>query len=113
MRRAVSAFPVVAVAGLLTACGSSAVPEPAPVPVATAGEALSQCDGNGLVRYIGHPLVQRGDPLPAEGGYVSWENLPADNRVLGPGVHATMDFRPDRLNVVIDAQRRILRLYCG
>lgn len=114
MRRVMPIVAVVGtVAGLLAGCRTADVPPQAPVPEATAGEALSQCDGNGLVRYIGHPLVMPNDPLPAEGGYVGWEDLPADARVLGPGVQATMDFRPDRLNVIIDGQRRILRLYCG
>lgn len=116
MRRLLSS---VAVLGALTACGTSGAPygsgaTPAiPVPEAAAAEHLAQCQGNGFVRYVGHPLVMPGDPLPAEGAYVGWEDLPDDSRVLGPGVRATMDYRPDRLNVVIDAERRIHRLYCG
>jgi hypothetical protein len=34
-------------------------------------------------------------------------------RVLRPGEMATMDFRPDRLTVVVDAHRVIERASCG
>lgn len=84
-----------------------------PVPEAEASEELRACNGNGFVRYIGAPVVRPGDRIPEEGAYVTWEDLPVKSRVLGPGVMATMDFVPDRLNVVVDAQGRIRRLYCG
>jgi len=34
-------------------------------------------------------------------------------RVIAPDTIVTMDFRPDRLNVEIDAQGRITRFKCG
>lgn len=39
--------------------------------------------------------------------------LPADTRMLFPGMSATTDFRPDRLNVSIGASDRIDRVFCG
>ncbi|MHA6344945.1 I78 family peptidase inhibitor [Roseivivax sp. CAU 1761] len=41
--------------------------------------------------------------------------LPADApiRILGPDSMATMDFRPDRLNIETDRGGYILRLRCG
>lgn len=34
-------------------------------------------------------------------------------RVLGPGDAATMDYRMDRLNILVDASRRLVELRCG
>lgn len=34
-------------------------------------------------------------------------------RILRPGDPATKDYRPDRLNILIDAQERISRIDCG
>ena len=37
----------------------------------------------------------------------------AGRRILGPGDMATMDFVPERLNLVTDARGRLTRAYCG
>lgn len=97
---------------LLSACAEEP-PVHIPFPPAIAAEDLQPCDGNGLVRYVGVPLIRPGDRIPDEGAYVSWEDLPVKTRVLGPGVMATMDFVPDRLTVTVAAAGRIRRLYCG
>lgn len=34
-------------------------------------------------------------------------------RIIPPGSAVTMDFRPDRLNIEIDAASRIARVYCS
>lgn len=39
--------------------------------------------------------------------------LPADTRIVRPGMAVTMDYRPDRLNIDLDEDDRILRLSCG
>ncbi|MGC2854562.1 I78 family peptidase inhibitor [Novispirillum sp. DQ9] len=112
--------PIAVLGSLLAACagtpdaplGAGAAPA-IPVPVATAAEDLERCDGNGLVRYVGAPLVMPGDPLPTDGAYVSWQDLPPGARVLEEGARATMDYKPARLNVVLTVDRRIHRLYCG
>ena len=36
----------------------------------------------------------------------------ADTRILRPGMPVTMDYRPDRLNIEIDADERIVRVHC-
>ncbi len=92
--------------------GSGAAPS-IPVAKAAAAEDLTRCGGEGFVRYIGAPVVRPGDRIPDEGAYVSWEDLPVKTRILGPGVMATMDYVPDRLNVSVDKEGRIRRLYCG
>lgn len=39
--------------------------------------------------------------------------LPEGTRVLFPGMSATQDFRPDRLNITIGASDQVERVYCG
>nr|WP_284040697.1 I78 family peptidase inhibitor [Phaeovulum sp. NW3] len=34
-------------------------------------------------------------------------------RVIRPGMAVTMDYRPDRLNIEIDARNRIARVHCS
>ena len=41
------------------------------------------------------------------------ENISAPTRILPPGTAMTMDHRPDRLNVELDAGGDILRIWCG
>ncbi|KAI8367357.1 hypothetical protein EDC96DRAFT_506529 [Choanephora cucurbitarum] len=38
--------------------------------------------------------------------YVRVQDLPTPHRVLPPGTMATMDFRPERLNVHVDQSKR-------
>lgn len=40
-------------------------------------------------------------------------DLPEGRRILFPGMVATQDFRPDRLNVEVDTGDTISRVYCG
>lgn len=39
--------------------------------------------------------------------------LPVGARVLAPGDRRTMDWRPERLNIILDAQGRVRALRCG
>lgn len=34
-------------------------------------------------------------------------------RIIRPGMAVTMDYRPDRLNIEIDARNRIARVHCS
>ncbi|WP_298437313.1 I78 family peptidase inhibitor [uncultured Jannaschia sp.] len=49
------------------------------------------------------------------GANIAAVSLPADlnHRVVGPDTAVTMDFVPDRLNVLVDRQGRIFGLRCG
>ena len=59
----------------------------------------------------------------AAGGHQDWVgkrvdvlndiDLPAGTRVLFPTTPATMDFREDRMNVSVDKNDVITRVYCG
>lgn len=47
------------------------------------------------------------------GADVNESQFPAGTRVLRPGMVMTMDYRDDRLNVVIDEANKVDRVYCG
>lgn len=34
-------------------------------------------------------------------------------RIIRPGMAVTMDYRPDRLNIEVDASGRIIRVHCS
>jgi Peptidase inhibitor I78 family len=40
-------------------------------------------------------------------------DLPEGRRILFPGMMATQDFQPGRLNVEVDSSDTITRVYCG
>lgn len=50
-----------------------------------------------------------GDPVES----YDFKALDQDVRILPPGSVMTMDHRPDRLNVDVDGEDRITRLWCG
>ncbi len=82
--------------GLLAACQPTA--EPAPV----VPDMTAQCGADRLQSLIGQPEaalkgLDRKGPM----------------RVLRPGMGATMDYRHDRLNVLLDGAGTITELTCG
>ena len=83
------AIPVLALI-LLAACRA-----PTSVP-----EAPDDCGAQALQDHIGRPA----ESLPQQEGRV---------RIIPPGSAVTMDYFAGRLNVELDAQGRITRLYCG
>ena len=84
--------------GLLAACAATPTPEPAP-PVS--------CNIAPANAYVG----KRADHGVTE---AARKATGANSvRVLGPGDVATMDYRGDRLNIMVDGQRVITRLTCG
>ena len=72
--------------------------EPAPEP----GNPMTTCGADGWQHLVG----QSGDVLAAA-------QFPAPMRVLRPGDITTMEFLAERLNVAVDEQNRITRVYCG
>ena len=84
--------------GLLAACAATPTPEPAP---------SLHCDiapANGFIGKRAIYSVTEGAREAAGANSV---------RVLGPGDVATMDYRGDRLNIMVDGERIITRLSCG
>lgn len=108
----------------LGACGEAGPPPGSAPPVASAGapvdgaaaaggETLARCGASGLIRYVGKPLVLRGEAVPEHGGYLHWEDLPPRTRVVRPGMMTTMEHVPDRLTIHLDDAGLIRRLTCG
>lgn len=60
-----------------------------------------QCGATGYQSLVGAPLAAV--TLPAE----------LDSRVIRPGEMVTMEYRADRLNISVDEQGTITRVYCG
>jgi hypothetical protein len=93
---------VILIAGLtLTACASSpsmtnpnAGADLMPEPQACAAEAYQV--------LVGQPV-----------GGVHTDSLPRPHRVYGPGDVVTMDYRADRLNIVVGDGGEIIEVKCG
>jgi hypothetical protein len=49
------------------------------------------------------------------GSNIAAVTLPADlnDRIIRPGMAVTKDYRPDRLNIVVDENGTVTDLYCG
>jgi len=89
----------------LITIGCAPVPPPAPeaVPLQRAGS----CEASKAQSLVGR---QRSEALGAEALRLTGAR---DLRWIRPGDMVTMDFREDRLNIHVDAQRRVTRLRCG
>lgn len=72
------------------------------------GEAAAGCQAvaDALGVWVGKPYSEAEGELET-GGEV------ATVRVIRPDEAVTQDFRPDRLNVELDAEENITRIYCG
>jgi hypothetical protein len=74
---------------------------PAEVPADPAPDA-DACGASGLQDIVGQ-----------EASVLAAMLFPQPMRVIRPGDMVTMDFQPGRLNIDVDAQERISRVYCG
>ena len=88
----------------VAASGTEAPAAPPPAP-----QDLASCNGGAYADAIGRFLVH-GTAGPDE---VNQDRLPRPHRVLTPDAAATMDYRPDRLNIEVDRTGRILAVRCG
>lgn len=80
---------------MLAACQLEA-PDPPALPPA------KSCGAEGLSDLIGRPAT-----------VLETMRFAAPTRILRPGMAMTMDYAPGRLNIEIDAQEVIVRLFCG
>ena len=74
----------------------------APAPGLPGGGTNDQCRAASLQGLVGQP-----------DSVLSAMTLPAPVRIVQPGQPMTMDYNPVRLNILIDAGRRIEQIYCG
>jgi hypothetical protein len=70
------------------------VPEPDP--------AEDTCGATRFAYLVGQPMA-----------VVDRTTLPAGTRIILPDSAVTMDFRAERLNVLIDGNAAVERVYCG
>lgn len=83
---------------LLAACVATPTPEPAPPMSCNIAPAMGYVDKRAY-----HGVTEAARKAAGANSV----------RVLGPGDVATMDYRGDRLNIMVDGQRVITRLTCG
>jgi hypothetical protein len=88
------------------------------VAVALAGCAEMPGAGGEGGLFAGSPsdacgAAARQDLVGTSVGGLDASTLPENRRVLFPGMAATMDFQPERLNVEVGSDDRIARVYCG
>ena len=76
-------------------------------------DALMACRGHVLIPAMGMTFVPTGGRTPSRGQYLREESLTPPYRVLPPGVAATQDYVPNRLNIDVDRNNRIIDLRCG
>jgi hypothetical protein len=81
----------------LAACWSIPAPEPVPE-----GPDLAQCGADALQGLVGQPA-----------SVLQTMKFGQETRIIRPDTAVTMDFRPDRLNIEIDAAEQIVRVQCG
>ena len=48
-----------------------------------------------------------------QAGEIDRDSLPVPNRMYGPGDAVTMDYRPDRLNIVVRDEGTVVEVKCG
>ena len=84
----------------LSACQTGAGRAPASEPAAPTSHGA--CEAARFEHLVG-----------TSGSAVDASMFPQGSRVLRPGMVMTMDYRADRLNVVINEAGRVDRVYCG
>ncbi|WP_225028700.1 I78 family peptidase inhibitor [Xinfangfangia pollutisoli] len=80
----------------LSACVDPSLPQPEPEPDPNA------CGAADLQFLVGQKR-----------SVLAMMSLPAPVRVIEPGMAVTMDYNADRLNIELDEQNRISRVYCS
>lgn len=90
---------VAALVGLVSACAST----PAPATPDTAEEA-TQADTCGMARFS-HLIGTRADQIDRA-------TLPAGTRVITPEMAVTMDFRAERLNIMVGTNGIVGSMRC-
>ena len=90
---------------LLAACQTGMKTDSAAAPTSVSPAERSAddpCGSRAFENLVGTPGAQVNDSM-----------FPAGSRVLRPGMVMTMDYRSERLNVVIGEDGTVERVYCG
>lgn len=96
--RVMQAALTLALSAGLAACTTTESP---PSPPAEAGA----CNADAAQSLVGKPASSAEEARAASGARAM--------RVVRPGQAVTMDYRPDRLNVELDASDIVVRISCG
>jgi hypothetical protein len=112
LNRALGFGSIFAAALLMSACASmSETPDQPDEPtiVDRTGDVIPRdtidepmCAADAYQMLVGQPI-----------GEVHTESLPQPLRVYGPDQMVTMDYRPDRMNIVLDADDIVVEVRCG
>ncbi len=70
-------------------------------PTVSDGPDLSTCGADALQGLVGQPA-----------SVLQTMKFGQETRIIRPGMAVTMDYRPDRLNLDINAKEVITRVYC-
>ncbi|WP_066092719.1 I78 family peptidase inhibitor [Xanthomonas massiliensis] len=89
------------------AAAQAAAPDPASSPVPPPA---GHCEAAAVQGLVGQVLGEDDDALA---GQARQDAGASRVRVLHPGQPVTLEFDGDRLNIEVDAQRRIVSLRCG
>lgn len=91
----------------LAACASPSAPQAAEVPLAAPVDGGVACRPEALTGFVGQVATEEVvKKAVADSGA-------RHARVAKPGMAMTMDFRQDRLTIMVDAQNRIESISCG
>lgn len=98
-------------AALIAGCIPRGHPPAPPVASTTPASPYSQ-SVPGACQVGRTPLLDRVADAPTI-AFAQREAHAATVRVIRPGMAVTMDYRGDRLNLVVDRNERIVRAHCG
>jgi starvation-inducible outer membrane lipoprotein len=89
----------------LAACSSTTTPPSTsmPPPIDCGAQALAGKTGQSVIGSTAQDVRVGGEAI----------NTAGTVRVITPGMAVTQDFRPDRLNLEVDAAGNLVRAYCS
>lgn len=92
----------------LIVCGCAGEPSvAAAAPRAADGDLIGECDAAAVQHLVGRGVGKAPNSLLKQLSGAS------EIRLIRPGQPITMDYSTGRLNIEIDTENRITRLYCG
>lgn len=93
---------VMAASAAAFAAACATTPGEAPPPPMTNGQVERGCDVSELRYLVGQPVDE-----------IDLDSLPSPRRVIPHGMAVTMEYVEGRLNLDLDPDRRVIRVWCG